>query len=194
MDGLYRIGVKVYCTKGQDMSLEEFIPVFHRWVQQKRTSSVLIDVADYSHVPEGPGILLVAHEGNFAVDESLGRRGFTMYRKRPLDGTFAERLSSVARHTVAAAIALTREPEFANRLGFSGREMTVYFNDRLLAPNSEDAFLAVRGEVERFFEAAFGSKTIEYARQTDTRARLTVTARAADAESDIERLAARIGV
>ena len=38
---------------------------------------------DYSHVHNGPGILLVAHEANFSMDETDGRRGMVYIRKQP---------------------------------------------------------------------------------------------------------------
>jgi hypothetical protein len=193
MEGLYRIGVKIFCSRGAEIDLAEFIPVFHRWIQQKRTSYLLVDVADYSHVPQGPGVMLVAHEGNFCVDERVGRRGLCLYRKQPLDGALDERIASVARQVVAAAGALAREPEFAGRLGFSGSEIQVFFNDRLLAPNIESAFEVVASPVRRFLESALGTAEFAYERERDPRARMTVTGRRADA-GDIAAMAARLGV
>jgi len=114
MTNVYRIGAKVFCTQGADLALEELIPIFHRWIQQKRTSNLLIDVADYSHVPAGPGILLVAHEGNYMVDDLGGRRGLTFYRKQPLAGGMGERLLAVAREAASASLSslliLVRRP------------------------------------------------------------------------------------
>jgi len=190
MSDLHRIGAKVYCTKGSEIPLEELIPVFHRWIQQKRTPHMLIDVADYSHVPAGPGILLVAHEGNYMLDDLGGRRGLTFYRKSSLDGPLADRLLSVVRDAVAAAEALAAEPELAGRLAFSGAELTVYFNDRLLAPNSDDCFAALEPEIARLFDRALGGGA-KLVRSDDPRERLTVTARVTGA-ADLATLAARV--
>jgi hypothetical protein len=192
MTDVYRIGVKVFCTKGKEIDLEELIPVFHRWIQQKRTSHMLIDVADYSHVPSGPGILLVATEGNYTLDDHGGRRGLTFYRKRELGASLDERLLAVARDAVAAAQMLAAEPELTGRLEFSGAELTVYFNDRLHAPNTEECFAAVKAPVVGFFERALGAGA-KLTRADDPRERLTVTARAA-APSDLAALASRLGV
>ena len=55
------------------MRLDDFIPVFHRWIQKQTVSGhLLIDVHDYSHIHQGPGILLVGHEGNFSIDLADG--------------------------------------------------------------------------------------------------------------------------
>ena len=140
---LYRLGVKLFCEEGATVELPEFIPIFHRWVQEKAIEGLLIDVADYSHVPQGPGILLVAHEGIFAVDETGGRRGLVYYRRQPLDGSLGERLAAVTRATLAACRRLESEPELSERLRFRGSEMRIFGNDRLLAPNA-------RATLERF--------------------------------------------
>ena len=190
MTDVYRIGAKVFCTQGADLDLEELIPVFHRWIQQKRTSLMLVDVADYTHVPSGPGILLVAHEGNFMVDDLGGRRGLTFYRKQPLAGSLGERLVAVAREAVAAAQMLAAEPELSGRLGFSGAELSVYFNDRLNAPNTDECFAAVKPELAKLFDRALGAGA-KLTRPDDPRERLTVTARAA-AAADLATLASRL--
>jgi hypothetical protein len=190
MTDVFRIGAKVYCTQGADLDLEVLIPIFHRWIQQKRTRHLLIDVADYSHVPAGPGILLVAHEGNYMLDDLGGRRGLTFYRKQPLAGSLGERLLAVAREAVGAAQVLAAEPELAGRLAFSGAELTVYFNDRLVAPNTDETYAALKPELGKLFERALGAGA-KLVRADDPRDRLTVTARAS-AAADLATLASRL--
>lgn len=190
MTDVYRIGAKVYCTKGADLDIEELIPIFHRWIQQKRTSNMLVDVADYSHVPSGPGILLVSHEGNYMVDDLGGRRGLTFYRKQPLTGALGERLLAVAREAVSTARMLSSEPELADRLEFSGAELSVYFNDRLNAPNTDECYAAMKPELTRLFDRALGAGA-KVTRADDPRERLTVTARGS-AAADLATLASRL--
>jgi hypothetical protein len=190
MTEVHRIGVKVFCTEGAELDLEELIPVFHRWIQQRRTSHMLVDVADYTHVPSGPGILLVAHEANTMVDDLGGRRGLTFYRKQPLAGALGERLLAVSRDAVAAAQMLAAEPELAGRLAFSGAELLVYFNDRLNAPNTDACFAALKPELTKLFDRALGAG-VKLERPDDPRERLTVTGRAA-AAADLATLASRL--
>jgi len=190
MTDVCRIGAKVYCTQGADLDLEALIPVFHRWIQQGRTSHMLVDVADYSHVPSGPGILLVAHEGNYMVDDLGGRRGLTFYRKQALSGALGERIVSVVRDAVGAAQLLAAEPELSGRLGFSGAELTVYFNDRLNAPNTDACFATVKPDLTKLFARALGAGA-KLTRSDDPRDRLTVTARGAGA-ADLAMLASRL--
>ncbi len=176
MTGLHRIGVKVFCEKC-DVELSELIPIFHRWIQRKRLPQMLIDVADYSHVPAGPGILLVADEGNYTLDDARQLRGLTYFRKRPLpsDGLL-ESVCAVAKYAVTAALALEDEPELAGRLVFDGSELSVLFNDRLNAPNTDAAFGGMESDLTRFFDLALGAEHSILSRSTDVRERLTLGA------------------
>ena len=61
-----------FCIKfvAQDASLDEetLIPVFHEWIRERKLPGVMFDVVDYRHVPEGPGIMLITHEINYAME------------------------------------------------------------------------------------------------------------------------------
>lgn len=192
MEGLHRIGVKLFCSAGKEIDLAEFIPVFHRWIQQKRSGMLLVDVADYSHVPRGPGVMLVAHEGNFSIDEQDGERGLSLVRKQPLGGSLDQRIATVARDVVSAASALCEEPEFKGRLEFEGSRLRVLFNDRLLAPNTEAVVTASGPHLDKFFSLAFGKAKVAFTRETDPRARLCVTAESDSPAEDLAGLAGRL--
>jgi rhodanese-related sulfurtransferase len=58
--------------------LEPAIEVFHRFIQQGLVEGLILDVADYRHVQQGPGVLLVGHD----VDYGINRAGLTVTRKR----------------------------------------------------------------------------------------------------------------
>ena len=191
MTGLHRIGVKVFCAKCE-VDAEELIPVFHRWIQQKRLPHMLIDVADYTHVPAGPGILLVSHEGNYTFDEAQNRRGLSFVRKQPTtDGDLSANVRSIARDTVSAAIALEEEPELAGRVAFDGGELRVFFNDRLNAENTDETCRRYEPEVSSFFDLALGRERSKAVRGQDARERLAFASRAAGPVS-LRELAARL--
>jgi hypothetical protein len=48
-------------------------------------------------------VVLVAHEANYYLDRFDGRLGLSYSRKRPLEGTFAERLRFVVTSALEAA-------------------------------------------------------------------------------------------
>jgi len=149
---LYKIGVKIFVSNPQAIKLRDFIGVFQGWIQQQKVEGhQLIDVHDYSHVENGPGILLVAHEGNFSMDQAGGRLGLFYYRKRPLGGGFEANLKNVLRTALDACKALESETALKG-IKFKTDEVLVVANDRLLAPN--DA--ATRSKLEPIITKAFG--------------------------------------
>ena len=78
-----RIKVKFFFKDGYEVQDESFIPIFHRWIQeQKLDNHLLLDVADYSHVPNGLSVMLVAHEADYALDTENHDIGFSYTRKQ----------------------------------------------------------------------------------------------------------------
>jgi hypothetical protein len=140
---LHRIGIKVPMADGANLSSLDFIQVFHQWIQNQTLSGTLIDVADYSHVQQGPGILLITHAGNYAVDDHDGRRGLSYYSKRELAGDLLQRIREVTRRVLQACVLLEQEPRFAGKLRFNAGELELFANDRLAAPNNADTAAAI---------------------------------------------------
>jgi hypothetical protein len=186
------LGIKFFCTEGVDIPLVRFIPVLHRWIQNGETDTVLIDVADYSHVVQGPGILLAAHEGNYSIDETHGRRGLVYYQKTEEAGDLAARLTRVARRALAACAKLESEPEFAGELRFSATEFEIFANDRLLAPNVPEVYDALAPHIDALSAKLFGDVACEVDRATDPRDRTSLHVRASSS-GDVTALLARVG-
>ena len=82
---MYKIGIKrMFGVFNADLEL--FIPVFHKWIQENKIPNhIMVDVADYKHISDGPGIMLIAHEGNFSIDLENGKAGLLYTRKQPLE-------------------------------------------------------------------------------------------------------------
>ena len=164
---LYKIGIKIFVTNPQAVRLRDFIPVFHGWIQQQKIADhLLIDVHDYSHVHNGPGILLVAHEGNFSVDQEGGRLGLFYYRKQPLQGGLEANLKSALQTVLQACKLLESEPKL-DGLKFDTKEILVLANDRLLAPNDG----AARAKIEPIIARALGKAALA-PQSADSRERL----------------------
>ena len=64
---LQHINVKIYVEDDSAVDLSRFIDVFHSWIKQQLLDELLIDVADYRHVPAGPGVILIGHEADNAM-------------------------------------------------------------------------------------------------------------------------------
>ena len=69
--------------------LADAVAVFHQWIRDGVCPEMLIDVADYRHVPAGPGVLLIGHRGELQpwITGRIGWDCCTTARL-PLDGTF----------------------------------------------------------------------------------------------------------
>ena len=65
---LVRIGAKLYAGNPDVIDLAAYVPIFHGWIQCKILDGVPIDVADYAHVPDGPGVMLIGHEADRSID------------------------------------------------------------------------------------------------------------------------------
>ena len=176
MSNPQRFGIRIFADGGAEIPLTTFIPVFHRWIQTGSIEGLWIDVADYSHVPRGPGILLIGHEATLAIDESSGRRGLSCWRKQPLEGSLAERLETVL-GTIRRAVRLLEEDRELDGLRFRNDEIEVVVNDRLYAPNREEAFGTLRPALETFLARVFGEQEIRLERESDPREPFTVRAR-----------------
>src|SRR3982751_582210 len=96
-----KFSVKFFLQNGASLPEKTIVPLFHSWIQQQAIADhLLIDVADYAHVQSGPGVVLVAHQGNFSTDASAGRIGLMYQRKMPIDGDATARLKHVLRTTL----------------------------------------------------------------------------------------------
>lgn len=177
MDSLFRIAVKIPAQRGQDIPPFDFVPVLQRWIQKHTVPGTLIDVADYSHMHHGAGVILVAHEFNISIDYADGRMGLLYNRKQPLDGSVEENIRLCIKYAAMACEELQNEPEFLGKLAFDASCLIVTSNDRLLAGQDEGAehFIGhVRTVVDPIYE---GTPTF-VTEQADPRNRVTVEARA----------------
>jgi hypothetical protein len=169
----HRIGVKFFAADPASIQLEAFIPIFHGWIQkQNLTGHLLIDVHDYSHMHQGPGILLVAHEGNFSIDMGEGRPGLMYYRKAPITLPPAEQLVTILRSALQACRLLEKDV----RMRFNMDKFVVFANDRLHAPNSDSTLAELQPELSAALKQVFESGEFQLTRTSlDPKERFLVT-------------------
>jgi len=174
---LQKINVKFFALETAPVPLTAFIDIFHGWIQA--TDGVYHDVADYSHMHGGPGIVLVAHEANLSVDETGGRRGLLYSRKATLKGSNQEKLRQVFRAALENCRRVEQEPALSGKLKFRGDEFEITINDRLGAPNSEETFSAFKSELKPFLRQLYGSSGQSIEQDNDSRKRVTLRVKTA---------------
>lgn len=152
---LQHVNVKLLVKEPEGFDLEPLIPVFHGWIQDKVFEERLLDIADYRHVQDGPGVILIGLEGDYSVDNADGRLGVRYNRKAVLEGSNQDRLKQAARAALRACQRLEAESSLGGRLRFNGQEVEVFINDRILAPNREETRAALQPDFQSFAEGLF---------------------------------------
>ena len=185
---LQKLTVKFFTMPPDSVPLTDFIEIFHGWIQA--TDGIYHDVADYSHMESGPGIVLVAQQANLHIDETGGRRGLLYCQKAPLSGSNQERLRTVLRTALENCRRLEREPALKGKIKFSGDEVLIAVNDRLAAPNSEETFQALKSDLEAAATELFGAARLSH--NKDPRQRFSVGIRTFEPFS-VDRLIANVG-
>jgi hypothetical protein len=153
----HKLQLKLYLTSeaARAVHAEAFVPVFHRFIKDHVLPEMVIDVANYDHVPKGPGVVLIGHGSDYFIDEGEGRLGLLHNRKRsgPAPG---ERLADLARRALHVASLLEKDPSLAGNVKFATNELLFRVNDRLAAPNTDATLAALRGELEAWGKQVFG--------------------------------------
>ena len=107
---IVRIGAKLYAENPGVIVPDDYVPLFHGWIQRRALDGTPIDVADYKHVPDGPGIMLIGHEADRSLDFGEGRAGVVYQRKREGEGTLEERFAAAAEAADRIAADIEADP------------------------------------------------------------------------------------
>jgi hypothetical protein len=155
----HKIVIKLFVEDASRLEAHEFVPVFHSWIQRRAVPDhLLIDVADYAHVHNGPGTCLIMHEANFYTDRGEGRLGLMYGRKQLVPGTFTDRVRQAFAATLEGAKRLETDDKLAGRIKFKTDELLFWIADRLNAPSTPETFRAVQPELQQFFADVYGGE------------------------------------
>lgn len=168
---LQHISVKLLLKEQEGIDLAALVPVFHGWIQAQIFDELLIDVADYRHVPDGPGVMVIGNEADYSVDNTDGRLGVRYHRKAVLNSNNHERLRQAAKSAFAACLRLEEDPALNQKLRFNGRDIEIVINDRLLAPNNPESRKIIEPEIRALADKLFGvgAGAYQLSWQTDPR-------------------------
>jgi len=186
-----RLSVKFFAQSSSPIDLAPFVPLFHHWIQNSTVEGLLVDVARYEHVPDGPGVLLIAHEVDYGLDLTGGKPGLLVRRKR-IDGSgdLAGILRDTLRKAAIAATALHTDGSTGVQLDAGTVEIALI--DRLRAPNTPDALATATRHIEPVLGEIYPEGFEMHQGSEDPRACLSLIA-TSTAAVDFESMLSRLG-
>ena len=182
---LQKINVKFGIDAAADADWDALLNIFSRWRLEE--GEEILDLADYSHVPEAPSIILVSKRWQLGVDFSRGTgedraggwAGLLYASRKGLEGDLGARLRSVLVSALEKFQRLAGEKEFPRGVTILYGELDIAFNDRLLVPNNDEMDALVRPTAEEVLAALYGDEGCSVEREDDPGRRLAYCARAA---------------
>lgn len=174
-----KIQVKLFVLEPDAVAPRSLIPVFHSWIRELVLDELMLDVADYTHVHHGPGVVLVGHGSDYGYDLGEGRPGLLYSRKRALDGDLGAKLADALARAKRAAELIEQDPTLEGRVRFRTDEVLVLVPDHLNAPNTAEAFALAAPAIEREVSRAYGGAAVTLEHEGSEREPLTVRARIA---------------
>jgi hypothetical protein len=151
-----KLQIKFFAKPNQHFELESVVPVFHRFIREQVFDELMIDVADYKHVPKGPGIALVGDANDYFLDQGEGRNGLMFSRKRHGSGPEGRLREGFARALKACTL-LEAAPELGGKLTFATDEVLIRLPDRLRAPNDDASFAEASRDVAPLLDKLYGA-------------------------------------
>ena len=168
---LQKFGIKIYLKESRTYSSRDYISIFHGWIQEKAIPDhLLIDVADYSHVADGPGIMLIAHEGCFSLDQENKKSGMMYMRKTNGIGSFEERFEQVFSMAVHGVNLLK-----GGQIDFYQNSFRFIANDRRLAKNTNENQELYKNEINGILKKKFPNESWDFIDMSDANERLGFT-------------------
>ena len=172
---LQKFGVKLFFNTNGSFDSKDFIPVFHNWIQDKAIDDhLLIDVTDYSHIPDGPGVMLIAHEGNFSLDQERQQPGIMYMRKTEISGSFKQRFDMVLATVIKTANRLSGN-DVCNQVNFISNSFRFIANDRLHAENTADNQDLYKQKIQKALDGRYPDSQFEFGDVSDENERLAFT-------------------
>jgi hypothetical protein len=153
----FKIQIKLFAER--DVHVDPYVSVFHRWIRESVLPELLIDVADYAHVPDGPAVVLIGHESDYALDRGAAKLGLLYVNKRG-----AVDFPAALRRTLRAAELLHAETSLSERVSFRTDELSLRVADRLNAPNNDDTYERFLPELRAGLESLYGASSFELSR------------------------------
>jgi hypothetical protein len=172
-----RLDVKLYFADADGFDVEPFVPTLHSWIKDRVLDEQLLDVANYSHVHQGPGVVLVGFASDYSIDLGEGRPGLRYLRKREAPAEDA-RILDAFRRALNACRLLESDPYLLD-VHFKTDEVLFRAVDRLRIPSTDEGYRAMETALRDVAQRLYQGCAVEIARHGGDRdpVGLRVTAR-----------------
>lgn len=186
-----RITVKFLVNNPDVVDSAAFVPVFQRWIQEQALPGLWIDVADYKHVPFGPGVILVGFQGDVSFDLRGGRLGI-LFTSKQADAALSltERVGQIIEQLLSAVIKLEAEAAL-NGLTVDVQSAEITLLDRLQYPKNNATIAEITQTLQPALTALYGQAVTVTNGDDDARTPLKLIARA-ETPVTVADLAARV--
>lgn len=192
----HRLSVKFFFEE-LSIDVESFIPVFHRWIRENVVpNELLLDVADYKHIVDGPAILLVGHEADYVVDLTDAKPGLMYVRKRDAGSDLSDALGTTLSQALNGVKLTESDVELKGKLKLRTDAATIVLLDRLNYPNTANgdgaAAVAAQTQLSDDLAPLFGDDATVTRVDNDAREPLTFELHAPSAP-DVDALLGQLG-
>ena len=169
--------IERFCVKFPAQAPDGFdeanlIGIFQEWIRSEKIGGTLIDVIDYRHVPDGPGIMLVTYEINYMM-EHQDFYGLYVQRKwgKVEDQPHADAIVDLVKSSSKFGALLEKDAGII----LKGNEFHYISNDRLNAPNTDEAFEAAKADLSEALGKIYSGASFSIERlQNGPKERLTL--------------------
>jgi hypothetical protein len=151
-----KLQIKFFAKPNPRFDIEVLMPVFQRFIRESSFDELLIDVVDYKHVKDGPGVVMIGDANDYYLDEGEGRPGLLFSRKRHGAGPEGRLREGFAR-ALRACTLLEAAPELEGTLAFATDEVLIRLPDRLNAPNEDATFTDFSAELSPLLDKLYGA-------------------------------------
>jgi len=152
MKDLQRINVKILTPSSTEEDLTPFLDIFTQW---KDASEEWLDVADYLHMVDGPGVVLFG-TNQIASVHTTGGLGFSYSNRSGLTGEWQERFQNVLKRTLELNSELLAHSKYPSQWSKELDTLEISINDRMFQNAGSEMESAVTGALQSTFgESAF---------------------------------------
>ncbi|MGK5093049.1 hypothetical protein WDW89_13660 [Deltaproteobacteria bacterium TL4] len=134
MKDLQRINIKVLTPTPEGFKAEPFLKILNHW---NETEEEWLDIADYLHLQDGPGVVLLGPKRFVSFDRTEGADGILYCQRNGLEGSLKARFVEVLNNGILFAKKMRGEEACPSDVSTETTQLIITINDRKQAPHSE---------------------------------------------------------